>query len=310
LSALGRIRQVSVRPTDGDGRAYCGKILTHPAVQIARIQSEKRSQNRRGGGQDICAGRVLPRTHGLFRQGAAGPGGGSADVSHLIISSYVTTLQSWFKAQKKKDVGQLKLLVISQPNTQTQSPLPHATEEVEKLVGAAISGGWSKEDIVHLSGSDATVDRVSSALDKCSWAHFACHGIQDHVFGMKSAFILHDSALELGEIASKRLSSGHFAFLSMCSAASGLQNLPGEAMHLAAGLQFVGYSSVIATMWGISDRDAPKVADHVYRYLFRNGLQGLDPSEAATALNYAVLHLREDPTVTVERWAPFIHLGI
>jgi CHAT domain-containing protein len=127
---------------------------------------------------------------------------------------------------------------------------------------------------------------------------------------MKSAFILHNRDLELGEIASKRLSIGHFTFLSMCSAASGLRDLPGEAMHLAGGLQFVGYSSVIATMWGISDRDAPKVADHIYRYLFRNGMQGLDPSEAATALNYAIQHLQEDPTVTLERWAPFIHFGI
>jgi CHAT domain-containing protein len=81
-------------------------------------------------------------------------------------------------------------------------------------------------------------------------------------------------------------------------------------MHLSAGVQFAGFPSVIATMWSISDEDARKVADHTYRYLFRNGLQRLDPSEAATALNHAVLRLREDPTVTVDRWAPFIHLGI
>ena len=81
-------------------------------------------------------------------------------------------------------------------------------------------------------------------------------------------------------------------------------------MHLAAGLQFAGFPSVIATMWSIRDDDAPEVADHTYQYLFRNGLQVLDPSEAATALNRAILHLREDPKVTVDRWAPFIHFGI
>jgi CHAT domain-containing protein len=126
---------------------------------------------------------------------------------------------------------------------------------------------------------------------------------------LKSAFALHDGQLELGEIASKR-SKGQFAFLSACHAASGLKQLPGEAMHLAAGVQFAGFPSVIATMWSIRDDDAPKVADHTYRYLFRNGLQRLDPSEAATALNRAILHLREDPDVTVDRWAPFIHFGI
>jgi CHAT domain-containing protein len=41
-------------------------------------------------------------------------------------------------------------------------------------------------------------------------------------------------------------------------------------MHLAAGIQFAGYTSVVATMWKICDEDAPKVADHTYRYLFRN----------------------------------------
>ena len=118
-----------------------------------------------------------------------------------------------------------------------------------------------------------------------------------------------DGGLELGQIASKRL-TGQFAFLSACHAASGLKKLPGEAMHLAAGLQFAGFTSVIATMWGISDEDAPKVADHVYQYLFQNGVEGLNPSEAATAINRAVHSLREDSSVTPERWAPFIHFGI
>jgi hypothetical protein len=63
-------------------------------------------------------------------------------------------------------------------------------------------------------------------------------------------------------------------------------------------------------MWGIRDDDAPKVASLTYQYLFRNGLQNCDPSEAAAALNHAVAKLRDDPSVTVDRWAPFIHFGI
>jgi hypothetical protein len=79
-----------------------------------------------------------------------------------------------------------------------------------------------------------------------------------------------------------------FAFLSACHAASGLKELPGEAMHLAAGLQFSGFLSVIATTW--SD-DALKVAEYTYQYLFHNGLEGLNPSEAATALNHAICNI-------------------
>jgi hypothetical protein len=251
---------------------------------------------------------------------AAGPGREVAtDVSRLVVSSYVTSLDSLLQAQKRhrQDSGMhsLKLLAVSQPNTPNLPVLPQSIAEVDKLVeavhlAAVRSDTCSKEDIMHLDGSDATVNRVSVALDSCSWVHFACHGFQDPVLGMKSAFALHDGRLELGEIASKRLSNGQFAFLSACHAASGLKELPGEAMHLAAGLQFAGFPSVIATMWCIRDDDAPEVADYTYQYLFRNGLQGLDPSEAATALNRAILHLREDPKVTVDQWAPFIHFGI
>src|ERR1700683_4010548 len=102
---------------------------------------------------------------------------------------------------------------------------------------------------------------------------------------MYSSFALRDDQLELSQIASKKLSNGQFAFLSACYAASGLNELPGEAMHLSAGVQFAGFPSIIATMWSICDEDASKVAYHFYQHLLHNGLQGLDTSEAATALN-------------------------
>jgi CHAT domain-containing protein len=244
---------------------------------------------------------------------AAGSGSTGIDVSNLVISSYVITLQSLFRLQKTASLvpkGQLKLLSISQPNTPGQSSLPQTIEEVDEVATVFCSSGWPKENIVCLWGSEATVDKVSHSLESCSWVHFACHGSQDPILGMKSAFILQDGHLELGKIASKWLPNAQFAFLSACHAASGLREVPGEAMHLAAGVQFSGFKSVIATMWAIHDRDAPRVANYTYRYLFRNGLHGLDPCEAATALNYAVRRLRQDPTVTVDRWAPFIHFGI
>jgi CHAT domain-containing protein len=250
---------------------------------------------------------------------AAGPGSRHAiDVSHLVISSYVTSLNSLFEVQRRqRQVAnhELKLLAVSQPNTPNLRPLPQSILEVEKLIEASYSGAVNsddciKGDILHLNGSDATVNRVSTSLDSCSLVHFACHGSQDPVYGMQSAFALHNGHLKLSEIASKRLFNGQFAFLSACHAASGLKELPGEAMHLAAGVLFAGFPSVIATMWAIRDEDAPRVAYHTYRHLFRNGLQGFDPSEAAIALNHAIQHLREDPDVTIDQWAPFIHFGI
>ncbi|KIM78354.1 hypothetical protein PILCRDRAFT_794197 [Piloderma croceum F 1598] len=243
----------------------------------------------------------------------AGPGCGATDVSQLVISSYVTTLESLFRAQKKNvpvsRVSQM-FLCVSQPETPGQTPLPQTMEEVDNVVQIFCSSGWSKENIVCLSGTDATMGAVSSALDSCSWVHLACHAFQDSKRDMRSAFALHNGHLELGEIASKRLPEAQFAFLSACQAASGQKDLLGEAMHLAAGLQFAGFPSVIATLWRIRDVDAPKVAAHAYQFLLRSGLEGLDPSDAASALNHAILHLREDPSVTVDQWAPFVHFGI
>lgn len=54
---------------------------------------------------------------------------------------------------------------------------------------------------------------------------------------------------------------------------------------------------------GSSDEGTPIVAGQVYRYLFRNRLHGCDPSEAAAPLNRAILCLRQNGNVTVDRWA-------
>ena len=244
---------------------------------------------------------------------AAGPGGRTLDVSRLVVSSYVTTLGSLWESRERNGClanNRLEFLSVSQTETPGDIPLPETAKEVDGVVNVIRSAGWPEENISNLKGSEATVDCVSNALDSCSWLHFACHGHQDSTLGMKSAFSLYDGQLTLSKIASKRLSAGQFAFLSACHAASGLKHLPGEAMHLAAGIQFAGFSSVIATLWRIRDEDAPMVANKTYSYLLRNGVDGHDLSDAATALNRAVLALREDPEVTIDRWAPFVHFGI
>ena len=154
------------------------------------------------------------------------------------------------------------------------------------------------------------MDRILSELDLSSWIDFACHKMQHSKSGMDSAFALNNGILKLGQVASKKLTIGQFAFLSACHTAAGLQGLPGEAMHLAGGLQFTGFLSVIATMWGVSNQDTLIVADHAYRYLFRNGLCGYNLSETVMALNCAILLLQQDPKVTIDQWAPFIYFEI
>ena len=99
------------------------------------------------------------------------------------------------------------------------------------------------------------------------------------------------------------------AVLSACQTAKGSLQLPEESIHLAASMLVAGYRSVVATMWSIQDSDAPIITEKFYRYLIEEG-DG-DSSRAAYALHHLVACLRdvigEDK---LERWVPFIHLGI
>jgi CHAT domain-containing protein len=182
-------------------------------------------------------------------------------------------------------------------------------EEVKRVADVFRAAGWSDNEVICLNDSDATVGTTSSAVESCSILHMACHGVQDASFTMNSGFLLHDGHLQLGQIVEKRLTSAQFTFLSVCHAASGVQPLPGEAMHLAAAVQFAGFSSIIATMWDIRDDDAPKVAEETYRHLFRGGLLVHVPNHKDAASSCAVMALRRDKEVTLDRWAAFIHFG-
>jgi hypothetical protein len=59
----------------------------------------------------------------------------------------------------------------------------------------------------------------------------------------------------------------------------------------------------------MEDVDGPVIAKLVYKEIFSNGSEYLDPDDVPYALDAAVQQLRElhpDPS----RWAPYIHLGM
>ena len=79
-----------------------------------------------------------------------------------------------------------------------------------------------------------------------------------------------------------------------------------ESVHLAAGMMMVGCKGVIATMWSISDNDAPTVAEDVYRHMFKD--EKPNRKEAVYALHEAVKRLRELGADFMS-WVPSIHIG-
>ena len=128
------------------------------------------------------------------------------------------------------------------------------------------------------------------------------------LFCSDSFLALAQEPLTLRQIAHTPLPNAQFAYLSACQTAAGSPELPDEALHLAAGMLFSGYQGVIATMWSITDRDAPQVAKDVYNYLLADPQP--DVQKAADALHHAVSRLHASSHTSPLSWAPFIHIGV
>lgn len=144
-----------------------------------------------------------------------------------------------------------------------------------------------------------------------TWVHFACHGHLKPGRPFDSSFELFDEKhLTLLDIVENKLPHAELAFLSACHSA---EQTPGsahdEVLHLAAGMQFCGYRSVIGTMWEMNDEDGPFVVEHFYkRMLPKKDTQRIGYKGSARALQKTILLLRAQK-VSVEKWVNFIHIG-
>ncbi|KDQ55018.1 hypothetical protein JAAARDRAFT_208795 [Jaapia argillacea MUCL 33604] len=208
-------------------------------------------------------------------------GKGTLNAMDFIASSYITTMSSQLRVSKQS-VDSPRILLVAQPNTPGEPTLPMVNPELAAVQQAVAS--YKGVTLRTLSGPDATTKTVKDALGGYHWAHFMCHG----------------------SVMNQVVPGAQFAFLSACQTASGDPQTPDEAIHLAAGLLFAGFRSVVATLWSISDDDGPRVAGAFYRILGESGeLRGGD---AAIALHASVQALRSRG-VNPTRWVPFIHLG-
>lgn len=221
----------------------------------------------------------------------------------LVISSYTPTLSALL-APTPPTSPLSGVVAVGQANTIGLPPLPYTERELE-----AIKEHTKSSRFLQLDGDNATVESVLKAMDEYSWVHLACHATQHPDDPAQSSFYLHGGRLTLSAITNKSFKNKGLAFLSACETAAGNEELPDEAVHLAAGMLMAGYPSVIATMWSVQDEDAPEVAGEVYSELLRNG--EMDCTRAAIALHKAVASLREKVGhESFNRWATFIHIGL
>ncbi|KAG2032560.1 CHAT domain-containing protein [Suillus americanus] len=161
-----------------------------------------------------------------------------------------------------------------------------------------------------LSGDDSTRVGALDALQRNTWIHLACHGKQDREQPYNSRFAMRDEPLTLLDIMENDTPHAEFAFLSACHTAVGDEETPDEAIHLAAGLQFSGFKSVIGTLWVVDDAVVKHVVKAFYENMFSNLEDGgvMDCTKAAWALNRATNAVKTK--VPLEQRMVFIHIGV
>ena len=216
------------------------------------------------------------------------------------------------KGPRAVDEKKTGLFMISQPETPNLSPIPGTTREVRAIKQLLENRNLR---VLCLESKAATVEQGIINMENHNCIHFACHASQNTVEPLKSRFMLQDGALELSAIIKKNLVEADLAYLSACQTSTGDEKLSEEAVHLAPGMLAAGYRGVVATMWSISDKHGPRVAEDFYNSLIMHGeksekLSALRSDDAARALHYATQKLRQEEPSSLLVWVPYVHFGL
>jgi CHAT domain-containing protein len=144
---------------------------------------------------------------------------------------------------------------VAQPKVQGLPSLPHAIKE------AAVVRSIIPEDaFINLendSAGESVVQSVLARLPEASILHLACHATQCKDDPLQSGFDFVDGRLTLRELMRVNHPKAQLAYLSACESGAVDENQPDEAINLAATMLFVGFKSVIATMWSVTNLSFP-----------------------------------------------------
>ncbi|KAG2114887.1 CHAT domain-containing protein [Suillus cothurnatus] len=227
----------------------------------------------------------------------------------LYICSYTPTLSALVRSRqlmKKRVTPSFVTIGQGQPGAGKGKELLAVDSELE-LVQKLVPATANRTTV---SGDAATRAGALEALQQNTWVHLACHGKQDRTQPYHSHFVMRDEHLTLLDIMEKDIPHAEFAFLSACHTAVGDEKTPDEVIHLAAGLQFSGFKSVIGTLWEVDDSVAQHVVEAFYKNMFKDLEDGgvMDCTKAAWALNRATHSVKTK--VPLEQRMVFVHIGV
>ena len=216
---------------------------------------------------------------------AAGPyRNGQRNLPHLYISSYTPTLTALIRARGRDPAnlptGQKHFIAIGQAKATGENELFSVGAELENI-GQLVDG---LATFTRIDGEESCVSRVVEELDKNEWVHLACHGLPNRKQPFESAFALHGGHFTIQRIIGCDFKNPEFAYLSACHTTVGGEESPDEVIHLASAMQFVGFRSVIGTMWAVDDGETNKITSTFYKHMVDKSGR-LNHTRAAFALN-------------------------
>jgi CHAT domain-containing protein len=186
---------------------------------------------------------------GVYETSPTGP---SDHLSNYVVSSYTPTLtalhRAWFTDKERTPVNRPYpcVLAVAQPEVSAFNSLPMAREEVD-TVKQLLSADHGIRAL-NISSS-LSVASALEHLPNVEVLHLACHGQQDPNNPLNSGFELEDGRLTLSQLMKVNIPNAQLAYLSACETASTDETRPDESINLAAAMLFIGFKSVIATMW-------------------------------------------------------------
>ncbi|KAN0083977.1 CHAT domain containing protein [Tylopilus felleus] len=198
------------------------------------------------------------------------------------------------KAQGKR------FLAIGQATATGESELLAVGTELNN-VGQLVDG---LATFTHIEGEESCISRVVEELGKSERVHLACHGIPDRKQPFQSAFALHDGHFTIQQIIGCEMQNPEFAYLSACHTTVGDEGSPDEVIRLAAAMQFLGFRSVIGTMWAVDDGETDKITSTFYKHMVDESGR-LDYTRAALALNRTMRSV----DVPFDQRILYIHIG-
>lgn len=233
-----------------------------------------------------------------------------SSVYDRVVSSYVPSLGAFDLMRKRANAKHLstnipqgRAVLVGMPETPGLENL-EAREEIKRIEHIVKDHHPTQT----LLDPPPTLTDVTSALDACELAHFACHGYADKNDPSMSGISLSDKSLNVRTLLKMKLTRCQLVFLSACETAANKDwHTSSESLHVAGAFNMVGVPHAIAGMWSIDDATSLELVAEFYKELFK-----AEPSSryqgTATALHNAIGHLRSKG-VEPMLWGAFVHMG-